>query len=146
MIRCSLYFVNLDVVGFVWRVNSGFWSFFFCLYLELVLFIGFNKQVTVAYNKDPSPNKLNLGVGAYRTEVGLSILLHNQNFSPFFELFRIVFPDPVTACILKSFCVFFWFNILSFCSSEIGRKTPCTQCGKTRRANSCEWSVSFIGC
>lgn len=26
-------------------------------------------QVTVAYNKDPSPIKLNLGVGAYRTEV-----------------------------------------------------------------------------
>lgn len=27
------------------------------------------KQVTVAYNKDQSPVKLNLGVGAYRTEV-----------------------------------------------------------------------------
>jgi len=27
--------------------------------------------VTVAYNKDPSPVKLNLGVGAYRTEVML---------------------------------------------------------------------------
>lgn len=25
--------------------------------------------MTVAYNKDPSPVKLNLGVGAYRTEV-----------------------------------------------------------------------------
>lgn len=25
--------------------------------------------MTVAYNKDPSPAKLNLGVGAYRTEV-----------------------------------------------------------------------------
>jgi aspartate/tyrosine/aromatic aminotransferase len=25
--------------------------------------------VTVAYNKDPSPVKVNLGVGAYRTEV-----------------------------------------------------------------------------
>ena len=30
-----------------------------------------NEQVTVAYNKDPSPVKLNLGVGAYRTEVML---------------------------------------------------------------------------
>lgn len=27
--------------------------------------------MTVAYNKDPSPVKLNLGVGAYRTEVRL---------------------------------------------------------------------------
>jgi len=27
-------------------------------------------QVTVAFNKDPSPVKVNLGVGAYRTEVG----------------------------------------------------------------------------
>lgn len=36
----------------------------------------FNKlQVTVAYNKDTSPNKLNLGVGAYRTEVGISYFL-----------------------------------------------------------------------
>jgi hypothetical protein len=26
-------------------------------------------QVTVAFNKDPSPMKVNLGVGAYRTEV-----------------------------------------------------------------------------
>jgi hypothetical protein len=26
-------------------------------------------QVTVAFNKDPSPIKVNLGVGAYRTEV-----------------------------------------------------------------------------
>jgi aspartate/tyrosine/aromatic aminotransferase len=26
-------------------------------------------QVTVAFNKDPSPVKVNLGVGAYRTEV-----------------------------------------------------------------------------
>ena len=32
-------------------------------------------QVTVAYNKDPSPVKLNLGVGAYRTEVSISIFL-----------------------------------------------------------------------
>lgn len=29
----------------------------------------YNEQVTVAFNKDPSPVKLNLGVGAYRTEV-----------------------------------------------------------------------------
>lgn len=28
-------------------------------------------QVTVAYNKDPSPLKVNLGVGAYRTEVSI---------------------------------------------------------------------------
>ncbi|KAK4401178.1 Aspartate aminotransferase 3, chloroplastic [Sesamum angolense] len=36
--------------------------------------------VTVAYNKDPSPVKLNLGVGAYRTEVILYVLglLHDQ--------------------------------------------------------------------
>ena len=35
-------------------------------------------QVTIAYNKDPSPSKLNLGVGAYRTEVvhfDISILI-----------------------------------------------------------------------
>ena len=32
----------------------------------MILFV---KQVTVAYNNDPSPAKLNLGVGAYRTEV-----------------------------------------------------------------------------
>lgn len=33
---------------------------------ELIIFW---KQVTVAYNNDPSPVKINLGVGAYRTEV-----------------------------------------------------------------------------
>ncbi|KNA06713.1 hypothetical protein SOVF_178490 isoform B [Spinacia oleracea] len=32
--------------------------------------------VTVAYNKDPSPAKLNLGVGAYRTEEGKPIVLN----------------------------------------------------------------------
>lgn len=31
-------------------------------------------QVTVAYNKDPSPLKVNLGVGAYRTEVSTRFL------------------------------------------------------------------------
>ena len=31
-------------------------------------------QVTVAYNKDPSPVKVNLGVGAYRTEVSIRSL------------------------------------------------------------------------
>lgn len=36
------------------------------------------KQVTVAYNKDPSPDKLNLGVGAYRTEV--SIVPFSDNY------------------------------------------------------------------
>ncbi|KAL2500853.1 Aspartate aminotransferase 3 [Forsythia ovata] len=32
--------------------------------------------VTVAYNKDPSPHKLNLGVGAYRTEEGKPLVLN----------------------------------------------------------------------
>ncbi|KAJ3695732.1 hypothetical protein LUZ60_001109 [Juncus effusus] len=32
--------------------------------------------VTVAYNKDPSPNKVNLGVGAYRTEEGKPLVLN----------------------------------------------------------------------
>ena len=32
-------------------------------------------QVTIAYNKDPSPVKLNLGVGAYRTEEGKPYVL-----------------------------------------------------------------------
>ncbi|MFQ6642553.1 hypothetical protein Gotur_018814, partial [Gossypium turneri] len=32
--------------------------------------------VTTAYNKDPSPNKLNLGVGAYRTEEGKPLVLN----------------------------------------------------------------------
>lgn len=32
--------------------------------------------VTVAYNKDPNPNKLNLGVGAYRTEEGKPLVLN----------------------------------------------------------------------
>ncbi|CAL1414393.1 unnamed protein product [Linum trigynum] len=32
--------------------------------------------VTVAYNKDTSPNKLNLGVGAYRTEEGKPLVLN----------------------------------------------------------------------
>lgn len=35
--------------------------------------------MTVAYNKDPSPNKLNLGVGAYRTEVFLSFFKNHLN-------------------------------------------------------------------
>lgn len=30
-----------------------------------------NEQVMVAYSKDPSPVKLNLGIGVYRTEVNL---------------------------------------------------------------------------
>lgn len=34
-----------------------------------VLVSGTAPQVTVAYQKDPSPLKVNLGVGAYRTEV-----------------------------------------------------------------------------
>ncbi|CAI0628824.1 unnamed protein product [Linum tenue] len=33
-------------------------------------------EVTVAYNKDTSPNKLNLGVGAYRTEEGKPLVLN----------------------------------------------------------------------
>lgn len=33
------------------------------------------KQVTVAYDKDQSPVELNLGVGAYRTEVAGLILV-----------------------------------------------------------------------
>uniref|UniRef100_A0A166J613 Aspartate aminotransferase n=1 Tax=Daucus carota subsp. sativus TaxID=79200 RepID=A0A166J613_DAUCS len=32
--------------------------------------------VTVAFNKDPSPSKLNLGVGAYRTEEGKPLVLN----------------------------------------------------------------------
>ncbi|KAG5224261.1 aspartate aminotransferase family protein [Salix suchowensis] len=32
-------------------------------------------KVTVAYNKDSSPDKLNLGVGAYRTEEGKPLVL-----------------------------------------------------------------------
>ncbi|XLU75511.1 hypothetical protein S245_034564 [Arachis hypogaea] len=32
--------------------------------------------VTLAYNKDPSPVKLNLGVGAYRTEEGKPLVLN----------------------------------------------------------------------
>ena len=32
--------------------------------------------MTVAYNKDPSPVKLNLGVGAYRTEEGKPLVLN----------------------------------------------------------------------
>ena len=32
--------------------------------------------VTVAYNKDPSPVKLNLGVGVYRTEEGKPLVLN----------------------------------------------------------------------
>ncbi|ONM37721.1 glutamate-oxaloacetate transaminase1 [Zea mays] len=32
--------------------------------------------VTVAYNKDPSPVKVNLGVGAYRTEEGKPLVLN----------------------------------------------------------------------
>jgi len=31
--------------------------------------------VTVAFNKDPSPVKVNLGVGAYRTEEGKPLVL-----------------------------------------------------------------------
>ena len=31
--------------------------------------------MTVAYNKDPSPVKLNLGVGAYRTEVSFFFII-----------------------------------------------------------------------
>ena len=37
--------------------------------------IGALWQVTIAYNKDPSPVKLNLGVGAYRTEEGKPYVL-----------------------------------------------------------------------
>lgn len=37
--------------------------------------------MTVAYNKDPSPVKLNLGVGAYRTEVSFFFLFSLCYFS-----------------------------------------------------------------
>ncbi|KAA8521796.1 hypothetical protein F0562_012469 [Nyssa sinensis] len=37
--------------------------------------------VTVAYNKDPSPVKLNLGVGAYRTEEGKPLVLTVLQFA-----------------------------------------------------------------
>ncbi|PPD83157.1 hypothetical protein GOBAR_DD19926 [Gossypium barbadense] len=37
--------------------------------------------VTVAYNKDPSPVKLNLGVGAYRTEEGKPLVLNVLEFN-----------------------------------------------------------------
>nr|AFK34340.1 unknown [Lotus japonicus]AFK37424.1 unknown [Lotus japonicus] len=33
-------------------------------------------DVTFAFNKDPSPVKLNLGVGAYRTEEGKPLVLN----------------------------------------------------------------------
>lgn len=33
------------------------------------------EQVTAAFSKDPSPVKLNLGVGVYRAEVSLSLSL-----------------------------------------------------------------------
>ncbi|KAK6129735.1 hypothetical protein DH2020_036536 [Rehmannia glutinosa] len=39
-------------------------------------FLNFPVVVTVAYNKDPSPAKLNLGVGAYRTEEGKPLVLN----------------------------------------------------------------------
>lgn len=70
-------------------VNTHFYSLislrvFLSLAIEFLFFPNFlnvifvfvvlneqNKQVTVAYNKDQSPHKLNLGVGAYRTEVSL---------------------------------------------------------------------------
>lgn len=51
--------------------------FFDNVFLLIVLLMFELKQVTVAYNKDPSPIKLNLGVGAYRTEVDISF----QNIS-----------------------------------------------------------------
>lgn len=35
-------------------------------------------QVTVAFNKDPSPVKVNLGVGAYRTEVSIDIYINDR--------------------------------------------------------------------
>lgn len=46
--------------------------------LSFMIFV-FEKQVTAAYNNDPSPVKVNLGVGAYRTEV--IFLVFCLNFS-----------------------------------------------------------------
>jgi len=39
------------------------------------VFVWFLGQVTVAYNKDPSPVKVNLGVGAYRDQDGKPYVL-----------------------------------------------------------------------
>ena len=39
------------------------------------MFVWFLGQVTVAYNKDPSPVKVNLGVGAYRDQDGKPYVL-----------------------------------------------------------------------
>uniref|UniRef100_A0A6N2JYF4 Aminotransferase class I/classII large domain-containing protein n=1 Tax=Salix viminalis TaxID=40686 RepID=A0A6N2JYF4_SALVM len=41
----------------------------------IIIFFVNREAVTVAYNKDSSPDKLNLGVGAYRTEEGKPLVL-----------------------------------------------------------------------
>jgi len=56
-------------VEFSKNVNYSLVGFDFFDHLCLLYVI--NEQVMVAYSKDPSPVKLNLGIGVYRTEVNL---------------------------------------------------------------------------
>jgi len=75
-------------------------------------------QVTVAFNKDPSPVKVNLGVGAYRTEVrgawgcGLNLL-----WPPSVVWIGDGFDAPLRVLI------------------RAGREAPRAECGPVRRAD-----------
>jgi aspartate aminotransferase, cytoplasmic len=58
----TVIWLSLSVARF--RCDRGLVGLLWLISVRLV-----SGQVTVAYNKDPSPVKVNLGVGAYRTEV-----------------------------------------------------------------------------
>lgn len=64
----------------------------------------------MAYNKDPSPVKLNLGVGAYRTEV---------SFSPayFTYSYILLLHDGIDTKIIDPLkCHMRWFRYIFLCS------------------------------
>lgn len=83
------------------------------------------KQVTVAYNKDRSPVKLNLGVGAYRTEVRSYFLYTISSILCMKESVQILCGES-----LSEIWFYNWYMT--------GRKTSCSQCSEEGRANACE--------
>lgn len=73
-------FVATVIGSFVMLCFLQFHGVLVCYHIELHLH---TPQVMAAFREDPSPMKLNLGFGVYRTEVGFSLysylfLIKNQ--------------------------------------------------------------------
>lgn len=78
--------------------------------------------MTVAYNKDPSPNKLNLGVGAYRTEVRICCFR--------FTILLVIKISRPLVCLVRNLLILWYFDM-------IGRETTCLERCQESRASAC---------